>query len=114
MPYTIHEEKVFQNTRDRVRDAVLAATSGLEGKVHKRNEEQNTLTLRFHKTIHGQVLGDRTVFEIQLKDENSGTLLAVDAYPVDAVYRKLMFGARKGVTKKVLSWFWAHVDHNLT
>lgn len=37
----------------------------------------------------------------------------VEAFPVDAVGRKLQFGARKGVTRTVLNWFWAHVEHNL-
>jgi hypothetical protein len=37
----------------------------------------------------------------------------VEAFPVDAVGRQLMFGARKGVTRKALTWFWANINQNL-
>jgi len=40
--------------------------------------------------------------------------VVVDAYPLDAVGRKLMFGARKGVTQEVLSLFTEHLENNLT
>jgi hypothetical protein len=36
----------------------------------------------------------------------------VDAFPLDAVARKLMFGTRKGVTLTVVTWFLAHLDYN--
>jgi hypothetical protein len=39
--------------------------------------------------------------------------LVVDAYPLDALERKLMFGARKGVTQTVVTWFVAHLEHHL-
>jgi hypothetical protein len=41
------------------------------------------------------------------------TVLRATAYPVDAVGRKLQFGARKGVTQRVVGWFFAHVEHRL-
>jgi len=37
----------------------------------------------------------------------------VDAFPLDAVERKLMFGARPGVTLTVVTWFLAHLEHHL-
>jgi len=37
----------------------------------------------------------------------------VDAFPLDAVERKLMVGARKGVAQTVVTWFIAHLEHNL-
>ena len=40
--------------------------------------------------------------------------VVVDAYPLDAVGRKLMFGARKGVTQEVLGLFTEHLENNLT
>ncbi len=39
--------------------------------------------------------------------------MILDAYPLDALNRKLMFGARKGVTQTIVSWFFAHLEHNL-
>jgi hypothetical protein len=42
-----------------------------------------------------------------------GGLVVVDAFPLDALERKLMFGARKGVTLTVVTWFIAHLENNL-
>ena len=39
--------------------------------------------------------------------------MVVDAFPLDAVERMLMFGARKGVTQTVVAWFSAHLENNL-
>jgi len=41
------------------------------------------------------------------------SIAVVDAFPLDAVERKLMFGARPGVTLTVVTWFIAHLEHNL-
>jgi hypothetical protein len=92
--------------------AVQGAAAGLEGKILEQDEQ--SVRIQFHKTIHGQVLGDRTVFETTLHDADGGTRLAVEAYPVDAIGKKLQFGARKGVTRTVMGWFWAHIDHQLS
>ena len=40
-------------------------------------------------------------------------ILVVDAFPLDAVAPKLMFGARPGVTLTVVTGFIAHLEHNL-
>jgi len=37
----------------------------------------------------------------------------VDAYPLDAVERKLLFGARKGVTRTMVNWFIEQLDQQL-
>ena len=113
MPYTINEEKVFPESPDQVYAAVKAAVTGLEGKVLNEDAAAKQVNIQFHKTIHGKVLGDRTVFQTQVAEDADGTKLVVEAFPVDAVGRKLQFGARKGVTRTVLNWFWAHIDHNL-
>jgi hypothetical protein len=43
----------------------------------------------------------------------AGSRIVVDAFPLDAVERKLMFGARKGITLTVVTWFIAHLENNL-
>jgi len=113
MPYTINEDKTFPHSPDKVLGAVKAAVAGLEGKILSEDAGEKQVNIQFNKTIHGKVLGDRTVFQAEVKPADEGAQLVVEAFPVDAVGRKLMFGARKGVTRTVLDWFWAHVDHNL-
>lgn len=57
--------------------------------------------------------GERTHLAVEVTAAGEGSTLALTAYPLNAVGQKLMFGARKGVTKTVVSWFWAHVDNQL-
>ncbi len=114
MSYTINEEKSYAQDTSAVFAAAQGAVDGLQGKVLKESAAEGTLEIQFDKKIHGKVLGDRTKFHVQVKaDEAGNTAVSVEGYPVDAVGRKLMFGARKGVTRTVMDWYWAHLEHRL-
>lgn len=112
--YDIHEEKSYAHGVTAVYQAAQGAAAGLEGQLLKEDNSAGTMTVKFDKKIHGKVLGDRTEMQVAVRaGENGGSTVAVEAYPIDAVGRKLMFGARKGVTRTVLDWYWAHLEHRL-
>ena len=114
MPYTIEEEKIYQHPLAFVTKAILGAIDGLEGKVMKNDPENGYIEAKFNKTIHGNVLGDRTQMELEIASNSENeTKLALKIYPINPVGQKLQFGARKGVARKVMAWFFAHVDHRL-
>lgn len=116
MLYTIEETKTYLNPAEAVFAAALGAVEGLEGKVVEQNPEKGTIEIQFNKTIHGKVLGDRTKADITLRtnaESSEATDVSISIYPIDPVGRKLMFGARKGVARTVLGWFFAHVEHRL-
>jgi len=114
MSYTINEEKHYSQDASAVFAAAQGAVAGLQGKVLQESAAEGTLEAQFDKKIHGKVLGDRTRFQVQVKADGAGkTAVLVEGYPIDAVGRKLMFGARKGVTRTVLDWYWAHLEHRL-
>lgn len=114
MAYDLHEEKSFGKDPKLVYEAALKAVAGLEGKVVKETPDDAKLEVVFNKTILGKVLGERTQMQIAVTPAaENGSLITVDAYPLDAVGRKLMFGARKGVTQTIISWFFAHLEHHL-
>ena len=68
----------------------------------------------FPKTIFGKTLGERTHLSCEGRAQGELSLVVVDAYALDAVERKLMFGARKGVTRSVVTWFMQQLDLQLT
>ncbi len=113
MPYTLLKEKEYEEGRPCVAQAVMGAMTGLEGKLLKQNREGTVFEIQFPKTIHGQVLGDRTYLKVELLEAGESINVKTTIYPVDAVGRKLQFGARKGVAAKVLTWFFAHLEHRL-
>jgi len=113
MPFEQHQEKNYTNDAQSVYQAALKATEKLGGSIVSSVPEKFKLEVRFPKTILGKVLGERTYLGCEVRAQGGGSLVVVDAYPLDAIDRKLMFGARKGVTQTVVSWFTAHLENNL-
>lgn len=113
MPFEQHQEKNYTKDAQSIYQAALKATEKLGGKVITSAPENFRLTARFPKVILGQTLGERTELSCEVRGNGEGGMVVVDAFPLDAVERKLMFGARKGVTKTVVTWFIAHLENNL-
>jgi len=113
MPFEQHQEKKYQQNSYNVYQAALKAVEKLEGRTVFNSPETFRVEVKFNKTILGKVLGERTNLTCVIQPQGADSLVVIDAYPLDAVDRKLMFGARKGVTETVVSWFIAHLENNL-
>ena len=114
MALEIKQEKSYEKTAEAVLAAALKAASGLEGQITKQKDNDWVFEIRFDKKILGKVLGERTFMSVKVSPNPAGgSTIAIEAYPLDPVGRKLMFGARKGVTQTVVTWFFAHLEHNL-
>ena len=113
MPFTVSENRSYSQSKEAVHAAALESiTAGLEGSILEQDDGR--IEGKFPKTIRGKVLGDRTHIEIELQATANGeTAVAAEVYPLDPLGRKLQFGARKGVSSTVMSWFWAHLEHRL-
>ncbi|WP_420642101.1 hypothetical protein [Candidatus Leptofilum sp.] len=112
--FTVEEEKQYSESSEAVYAAALGAIEGLQGKIEKQDAAAGTISVRFDKKILGKVLGDRTHMNVTVAGEGGGTAVAVEIYPLNAVGQKLMFGARKGVSRTVANWFYAHLEHRLS
>ena len=115
MPYDIHEEKSYSADRGKVFEAVQKSVDALKGKgkILSSKPEDFLIEVQLDKTVLGKVLGDRVYLKSVVQEDGEHSKVIVDAYPLDAVGRKLMFGARKGVTQTVIDWFFEHLDKNL-
>jgi hypothetical protein len=113
MPFEQHLEKNYSKDAQNIYQAALKATEKLDGKIISSSPEQHRFTARFPKTILGKLLGERTELSCEVRANGEGGMVVVDAFPLDAVERKLLFGARKGVTLTVVTWFIAHLENNL-
>jgi hypothetical protein len=114
MPYEVNENKTYEKSAAAVFDAALKAVAGLEGEVISQKPESGDLEARFDKKILGKVLGDRTHLQAKVAAQSeAASSISIEVYPLDPVGRKLMFGARKGVTNTVMAWFIAHLEHHL-
>ena len=113
MPFEQHQEKSYAKDAQSIYQAALKATEKLDGKMISSAPEQHRFTARFPKVILGKTLGERTELSCEVRADGDNGTAVVDAFPLDAVERKLMFGARPGVTLTVVTWFVAHLEHNL-
>lgn len=114
MPYTVKDTKTYEQPTAKVFQAAQKAIAGLEGKVLAEDATAGAIHGQFDKKIHGKVLGDRSQIKVTISGtSNSSSTIAIEAYPINPVGQKLQFGARKGVVPTVVSWFWAHLEHNL-
>ena len=113
MPFEVNETKHYPQPVATVYGAAQGAVEGLGGQFVKQEADQGHLVAKFDKKILGKVLGDRTHLEVKVGPDGDASVVTLEAYPLDPVGRKLMFGARKGVTQTVVTWFWAHLEHRL-
>jgi hypothetical protein len=113
MPYEQHQEKNYTKDVQSIYHAALKAAEKMDGKVISSTPEKFRFAARFPKVIFGKTLGERTELSCEVRAVGEGGVAVVDAFPLDAVERKLMFGARPGVTLTVVTWFIAHLENNL-
>jgi hypothetical protein len=113
MPFEVHQEKTYTQECSKVYDAAKKSVEKLKGQMLKSKPDVFQFEVKFDKTILGKVLGDRTQMTCVVQAEGDGSKVVLDIYPLDAVGRKLMFGARKGVSEEVLRVFTEHLESNL-
>jgi len=113
MPFEQHQEKQYAKDAGTVFRAALAACEKLGATPVATLPDKGRLEVKFPKTMLGKTLGERTYLTCEVRAQGEACLAVVDAYPLDAVERKLLFGARKGVTQTVVTWFLEHLDQEL-
>lgn len=113
MPYEQHLEKTYPKDAQGIYQAALKVTEKMEGKIVSSSPEKFRVEARFPKVIFNKTLGERTQLSCEVRPQGDSCEVVIDAFPLDAVERKLMFGARPGVTKTVVNWFIAHLENQL-
>jgi hypothetical protein len=113
MPYEQHQEKNYSQDRSKVYAAALKSVEKLKGQMVSSKPDDFRFEVKFDKTLLGKVLGERTNLTCIVQADGEQSKVVVDAYPLDAVGRKLMFGARKGVTQEVVNLFTEYLEINL-
>jgi hypothetical protein len=113
MPFEQHQEKIYPKDAQSSFQAALRVVEKFKGAVIKSSPEIFKVEANFPKVILGSTLGERTYCSCEIRPQGEGCLVVLDAYPLDAVNRKLLFGARKGVTQTFVTWFVAHLENQL-
>jgi len=113
MSFDVHQEKSYSQDQSKIYDAAMKSVETLKGKILSSKPEDFQFEVKFEKTLLGKVLGDRTQMTCVVKADGEGCNIVMDIYPLDAIGRKLMFGARKGVSDEVLRLFIENLESSL-
>jgi hypothetical protein len=113
MPFEQHKEKSYSKDIQSIYQAGLSAMQKLDGKIISSEPEGYRFTARFPKVVLGKTLGERTELSLAVRADGEGGVAVVEAFPLDVLERKLMFGARPGVTLTVVTWFIAYLENAL-
>jgi hypothetical protein len=113
MAFEQHREAVYSQDADAVFQAALRASAALGGTLVAQLPAKCHLEVKMPKVILGKTWGERTYVTFEVRAQDGQRLAVLDAYPLDAVERKLMFGARKGVTEGVSDLFMEHLGQEL-
>jgi hypothetical protein len=113
MSFDKQEEKECPQDVQSVYAAAIKVVETLAGKITTRPPENSQVTPRFPKTILKNTLGERTYLIYAVGAQGDGGQVEVDAYPLDALEPKLIFGVRKGVTRTGGTWIIADRKNHL-
>jgi hypothetical protein len=114
MPLEKTVSKTFNYPFEKVYEAAYLSIKPMGGKVVKNDPDNKQLYAQMDKKLFGKVLGDRSMLEVTFNAESEGsTRIDILAYPLNAIWQKLMFGARPGVVETVISAFFIEIDKYL-
>jgi hypothetical protein len=115
MSYTVKETKTYNQAADAVTRAASEIIAQLDGKTTKKNKPENgRLDANFNKKVKGSPLNNRIQLEVTITPSSAEqAAVVVEAYPVDPVGNKLMFGVRGNPSRVVVDAFLGDLDQRV-
>jgi hypothetical protein len=115
MPYEVKESKVYPRPAAEVLAAAAEVVKEIEGKPAKGSDPSaGRVEANFNKSVAGKAFGNRVQLVLHAKGQ-TGTecALELEAYPVDPLGKKLLFGVLGDPARLVVSAFTARLDARL-
>lgn len=114
MPYDVKASRVFPRPAAEVTAAAAETLRAIDGKLGKgADPARDRLETTFNKTVASKAFGNRVHIVVQVTEQGAGCGLALEAFPVDPLGRKLRFGVLGDPARLVADAFAAHLDGRL-
>lgn len=115
MAYDVKQSKTYNHPANTLIESAAALIKELGGKETKKsNPAKGKLEANFNKKIGSDVMGNRVQLEIKVDSQSAEqATLSVEAYPVDPVGMKLMFGVRGKPAHRVVETFFEALEKQL-
>jgi hypothetical protein len=113
MGYEVKEARQYAGTAADVRAAAGDAAVALGGKPAKKAAE-GVVDVTFNKAVGSKVLQNRVQLVVRFAEAGPGLCsAAADAFPVDPVGQKLLFGVLGEPARVAVNALWAALDAKL-
>ncbi len=114
MPYEVKESKVYARPAAEVAAAAAEVMKGIDGKLAKGSDPASgRVEATFNKSVAGKAFGNRVQLVVQVTGSGAECALALEAFPVDPLGKKLLFGVLGDPARLVVSAFTARLDARL-
>lgn len=112
MPYEAKAAKTYSHPTDKTIQTVTGVIQTLGGKPSKKNDPAlGRLEANFNKKIKGEYINNRLQLEVSVTAQSpEQALVSAEAYPVDPIGRKLMFGVLGKPAEQLIRTFFAELD----
>ena len=110
----VKESKAYPRPAAEVASAAAEVVKEIEGKLAKGSDPaQGRVEANFNKSVAGKSFGNRVQLVVRVTGEGNESTLALEAYPVDPLGKKLLFGVLGDPARLVVSAFTARLDKRL-
>ncbi len=116
MSYTVKESKSFAHSASDMIASTSQALNALGGKLSKKSKPKaGYFDITFNKKINDKgkkrYINNRVQLHVKIEaDSAEKSLIVVQAYPVNPIGQKLMFGVRGKPARLVIDAFWAELE----
>jgi hypothetical protein len=115
MPYEVKWTKVYSRPAAEIAAAAAEAMKEIDGKLAKGSDPtRGRIEANFNKSVAGKSFGNRVQLVVQVAEQAGGECaLALEAFPVDPLGKKLLFGVLGDPARLVVAAFTARLDARL-
>lgn len=114
MPYDVKTSRAFPRPAAEVTAATAEALRAIDGKLGKATDPaRGHVEATFNKSVAGKAFLNRVHVVVQVTGEGADCALALEAFPVDPLGRKLLFGVLGDPARLVADAFAAQLDGRL-
>ncbi len=115
MPYDVKESKVYSRPAAEVAAAAAEVMKEIDGKLARGSDPATgRLEANFNKSVAGKAFGNRVQLVVQVTGQaGPGCTLALEAFPVDPLGKKLLFGVLGDPARLVVNAFTSRLEARL-
>lgn len=115
MGFDLKESRTYPRPAAEVAVASAEVMKELEGKLAKGSDPAaGRVEAAFNKSVGGKAFGNRVQLLVQVTSQgDGGCAMALEAYPVDPLGKKLLFGVLGDPARLVVNAFTARLDARL-